>query len=159
GFLYESTGLNGKSSIRKVKLETGEVVQRRNLPAQYFGEGLTVWHGDLIQLTWESEVAFLYDKTSFVERRRFDYAGEGWGLAHTESDLVMSDGTDHLRLLDPATFAERRRVYVTADDRPLRYLNELEIVKGQVLANVWLTDRIARINLASGRVVGWIDLS
>ncbi len=158
GVLYEGTGLNGRSSIRKVKLETGEVLQKRDLSPQHFGEGITIWKNDLIELTWRSEMAFVYDKTTFQERRSFNYAGEGWGLTHDGVNLVMSDGSDRLRLLDPATFAERRRIQVTAQGVPVRNLNELEFVKGELFANIWQTDMIARI-ARDGRVVGWIDLS
>jgi glutaminyl-peptide cyclotransferase len=158
GVLYEGTGLNGRSSIRKVKLETGEVLQKRDITSKYFGEGITVWKNDLIELTWRSEVAFVYDKTTFQERRRFMYGGEGWGLTHDGVNLIMSDGSDRLRLLDPATFAERRRIQVTAEGFPVRHLNELEFVKGEIFANIWQTDMIARI-APDGRVVSWIDLS
>ncbi len=157
GALYEGTGLNGRSSIRKVKLETGEVLQKSDLTAEYFGEGITVWKNDLIELTWQSGIAFVYDKTTFQPRRRFNYLGEGWGLTHDDVNLIMSDGTDRLRLLDPATFAERRRIQVTAGGLPIRNLNELEFVKGEIFANIWQTERIARI-APDGRVVGWIDL-
>ena len=159
GVLYEGTGLNGRSSIRKVKLETGEVLQKRDVPAQYFGEGITIWKSDLIELTWQSGVAFVYDKNTFQERRTLTYPGEGWGLTHDGTHLIMSDGSDRLRILDPVTFAEQRRVRVMAGDVPLRDLNELEYVKGEVFANVWTTDYIARIAPATGRVVGYIDLN
>lgn len=159
GILYEGTGLNGRSSIRKVKLETGEVLQKRDVPAQYFGEGITVWNTDLIELTWQSGVAFVYDRDTFQEKRRFTYAGEGWGLTHDGTNLIMSDGTERLRLLDPATFAERRRIQVTAAGAPLRNLNELEYVNGEIFANIWTTDYIARIAPDTGRVVGYIDLT
>ncbi len=158
GFLYEGTGLNGRSSIRKVKLETGAVVQNRDVPPQYFGEGITIWQSNLIELTWTSEVALVYDRRNFDLRRRFSYVGEGWGLTHDKVHLIMSDGTSRLRVLDPATFVEIRRVSVTDDGVPVRNLNELEFVKGEILANVWLTDRIARIDPGSGRVTGWIAL-
>jgi glutaminyl-peptide cyclotransferase len=159
GLLYEGTGLNGRSSVRKVKLETGEVLQRHDVPAQYFGEGITIWKNDLIQLTWQSEVAFVYDKATFQQRSQFKYGGEGWGLTHDGTNLFMSDGTEWLRVLDPATFAERRRIRVTAVGEPLRRLNELEYVRGEILANIWTTDHIARISPESGRVLGYIDLS
>lgn len=159
GLLYEGTGLNGRSSIRKVKLETGEVLQRRDIPNQYFGEGIAVWKSELFQLTWQSGTGFVYDLQTFSPRRRFSYTGEGWGLTRDETGLIMSDGTDALRFLDPATLKERRRVRVTAGGVPVRDLNELEYVKGEVLANVWMTDRIARIDPKSGRVTGWIDLT
>jgi glutamine cyclotransferase len=159
GLLYEGTGLNGRSSIRKVKLETGDVLQKRDVPAQYFGEGITVWKTDLIELTWQSGVAFVYDRDTFQEKRRFTYAGEGWGLTHDGTNLIMSDGSERLRVLDPATFAERRRIQVTAAGAPLRNLNELEFVNGEVFANIWTTDYIARIAPDTGLVVGYIDLT
>src|ERR1700704_5339593 len=159
GFLYEGTGLNGSSSIRKVKLETGEVVQRRDLARAYFGEGITVWKTDLIQLTWQSQVAFVYDSKTFAPRRTFKYKGEGWGLTHDGTNLIMSDGSDELRVLDPSTFAERRRIKVAAVGIPLRNLNELEYMKGEILANVWTTDAVARVAPDTGRVTGYIDLA
>jgi glutaminyl-peptide cyclotransferase len=149
GVLYEGTGLNGHSSIRKVKLETGEVLQQRDVPDQYFGEGIVVWESALIELTWRSHVAFVYDRESFKPRQTFNYPGEGWGLTHDGKNLIMSDGSAALRLLDPVTFAERRRIDVTAAGVPVKNLNELEFVKGEV---------VARISLASGHVTGWIDL-
>ena len=158
GVLYEGTGLNGRSSIRKVKLETGEVLQKRDVPAQYFGEGITVWKSELFELTWQSQVALVYDKDTFQHRRTLKYAGEGWGLTHDGTNLIMSDGTDYLRFLDPVTFEIRRRVRVMAGDVPVRNLNELEFVKGEVLANVWTTDYIARIAPQTGRLLGYIDL-
>jgi glutaminyl-peptide cyclotransferase len=158
GVLYEGTGLNGRSSIRKVKLETGEVLQKRDVPAPHFGEGITVWKSELIELTWQSEVAFVYDRNTFEERRTFTYVGEGWGLTHDGTNLIMSDGSERLRVLDPATFAERRRIQVTAAGAPLKNLNELEYVKGEIFANIWTTDYIARIAPDTGRVTGYIDL-
>jgi glutaminyl-peptide cyclotransferase len=158
GYLYESTGLNGKSSIRKVKIETGEVVQSRALGREYFGEGITIWNGEIFQLTYISEVGFTYDAVTFAPRRTFKYKGEGWALTHDQSGLIMSDGTAELRFIDPATFRERRRVTVTDGGAPIKYVNELEWVKGEVFANVYTTDYIARINPENGRVTGWIDM-
>jgi glutaminyl-peptide cyclotransferase len=158
GVLYEGTGQHGSSSLRKVRLETGEVLQQRDLPRQYFGEGITIWGTELFQITWQSGVAFVWDRETFAPKRTFRYIGEGWGLAHDRAGLIMSDGTDVLRFLDPETFAERRRMRVTAGGQPVRNLNELEVVKGEIFANVWQTDLVARIDLASGRVTGWIDL-
>jgi glutaminyl-peptide cyclotransferase len=158
GFLYEGTGLFGSSSIRRVNLETGEVVQRRNLAGAYFGEGITVLKTQLIQLTWQSEIAFVYDKATFEPLRTFSYRGEGWGLTYDGVNLIMSDGSNQLRLIDPATFAERRRISVTASGAPLIHLNELEYMKGEILANVWMTDLVARVSPATGRVTGYIDL-
>jgi glutaminyl-peptide cyclotransferase len=158
GVLYEGTGLNGRSSIRKVKLETGEVLQQRDVPSAYFGEGIVVWQRELIELTWQSEVAFVYDRDTFEPMRTFTYHGEGWGLTSDGTNLIMSDGTAELRVLDPTTFTERRRIRVTAAGVPVKNLNELEVVKGEILANIWQTNYIARISPASGKVTGWIDL-
>jgi glutaminyl-peptide cyclotransferase len=158
GVLYEGTGLNGRSSIRKVKFETGEVLQQRATRPEHFGEGITIWQSDLIQLTWQSGLAFVYDRTTFQPRRTFTYVGEGWGLTHDDVGLIMSDGTDALRFLDPTTFKERRRLKVTAGGVPVPRLNELEFVKGEILANIWQTDYVARIDPKTGRMAGWIDL-
>ena len=154
----EGTGLNGQSSIRKVKLETGEVVQRRDVPAAYFGEGITVWKNDLIELTWQTHLAFVYDRATFQPKKQFTYPGEGWGLTQDTAGLIMSDGSDELRFLDPVTFAEKRRLKVTAAGAPLRNLNELEYVKGEIFANVWQTDYVARIAPDTGKVSAYIDL-
>jgi glutaminyl-peptide cyclotransferase len=158
GILYEGTGLNGRSSIRKVKLENGQVLQKRDISAEYFGEGVTVWRSELFQLTWQSGVALVYDKQTFAPRRMQKYVGEGWGLTHDSDSLIMSDGSDALRFLDPATFREKRRIKVTAVGMPVKELNELEYVKGEILANVWQTDYIARIDPLSGVVKAWVDL-
>lgn len=159
GFLYEGTGENGRSSIRKVKLETGEVLQHRDLAKEHFGEGITVWKTELFQLTWQSGIGFVYDRQTFAPKRTFRYTGEGWGMTRDAAGLIMSDGTDALRFIDPATFAERRRVKVTAGGAPLTRLNELEYVKGEIYANVWTDDRIARIDPATGRVTSYVDLT
>jgi glutaminyl-peptide cyclotransferase len=158
GFLYEGTGQNGQSSIRKVKLETGEVLQKRDLDEQHFGEGITIFDDELFQLTWQSGVAFVYDRHTFGPKRTFKYSGEGWGLTRDGKNLIMSDGTDRLRVLEPTTFKELRRIAVTAAGTPVRNLNELEYVKGELFANVWQTDYVARIDRATGNVSGWIDL-
>ena len=158
GLLYEGTGQIGQSSIRRVELETGKVLQKRDLPSPHFGEGITVWKNELIELTWQTNVAFVYDKKTFEPRRTFKYAGEGWGLTADAANLYMSDGSDQLRVLDPATFVERRRIKVTSAGAPLKNLNELEWVKGEIFANVWMTDLIVRIAPASGKVAGYIDL-
>jgi glutaminyl-peptide cyclotransferase len=158
GVLYEGTGLNGRSSIRRVELETGKVQKQRDVPSQYFGEGITVWKNDLIELTWQSHVALVYDRTTFEPKKQFSYPGEGWGLTHDGTNLIMSDGSDELRVLDPVTFAEKRRIKVTAAGAPLRNLNEIEVVKNEILANVWQTDYVARIAPDTGKVTGYIDL-
>jgi glutaminyl-peptide cyclotransferase len=159
GFLFESTGRLGQSTLRKVKLETGEVVQQHRVDAAYFAEGLAEWNGELVQLTWQSNIAFVYDLATFSMRRTFRYAGEGWGLTRDQQGFILSDGTDQLRFLHPDTFREVRRVTVTDGGVPVRDLNELEYIRGEVYANVWHTDRIARISPESGRVLRWIDLS
>ena len=159
GALFESTGLNGQSSLRKVRLETGEVLQKKDVARRYFAEGLTELDGELFQLTWDTQVVFVYDRATFTEKRRLSYKGEGWGLTHDGRRLIMSDGSAALRFLEPATFKELGRITVTDEGRAIDHLNELEFVRGQIYANVWLTDRIAIIDPASGRVTGWIDLA
>jgi glutamine cyclotransferase len=160
GHLYESTGLNGRSSLRLVDLTTGNVLQKHDLPAEYFGEGLTDWGSTLIQVTWTSHKALVYDRFSFSLERTFDYEGEGWGLTHDATQLIMSDGTSSLRFLDPKTFRVIRRLKVVdADGRPIENLNELEYISGEIYANVWQTDDIVRISPRTGKVLGRIDLS
>jgi len=158
GFLYEGTGMNGASGIRKVRLETGEVLQIQKLEERYFGEGITLFGDSIVQLTWQAETGFVYDRKTFERRRSFSYTGEGWGLTHDDKRLIMSDGSSSLRFLDPKTFKEIGRVNVTDGGRPVTQLNELELVKGEIYANVWQTERIARISPKSGEVVGWIDM-
>jgi glutaminyl-peptide cyclotransferase len=159
GFLYESAGRYGLSSLRKVRLETGEVVQERRIDNQYWAEGLTDWNGRLFQLTWQSNIGFVYDLPSFKLQNTLQYSGEGWGLTHDGSQFIMSDGSDTLRLLDPVKFRERGRILVKDGSMPIRRMNELEYVRGEVYANIWHTNRIARISPVSGGVVGWIDLT
>lgn len=159
GALYESTGLNGKSSLRMVDLTSGRVLQQEPVDSRYFAEGLTDWGSTLVQLTWESHVGLVYDRFSFRQLRTFSYPGEGWGLTHNRDALILSDGTAMLRFLDPVTFKQVRQVTVTEHGRPVDQLNELEWVRGEIYANVWHTDRIARISPATGKVLGWIDLS
>jgi glutamine cyclotransferase len=158
GFLFESTGLEGRSSLRKVKLETGEVVQQARVDSMYFAEGLTDWNTQLIQLTWQSNIAFRYDLASFARLGTFQYTGEGWGLTHDQTKLILSDGSEVLRFFDPATFKDRGRISVKDAGVPIVNLNELEYVRGEIFANVWHSDRIARIAPDTGRVTGWIDL-
>jgi len=158
GMLYESTGLNGRSSLRRVSLETGEVLQKREVARRYFAEGLAEHGGELFQLTWESGLAFVYDPKSFALKRTLKYQGEGWGLTTDGTSLILSDGSDALRFFDPQTFQVTGRVTVQDDGRKVERLNELEFVHGFVLANVWLTDRIAIIDPGSGNVSGWLDL-
>jgi glutaminyl-peptide cyclotransferase len=160
GVLYEGTGMNGQSGIRKVRLETGEVLQTRPLDAKYFGEGIVVWKNTIVQLTWRSGLGFVYDRDTFEPRRTFTYTGEGWGLTHDGTRLIMSDGSDTgtLRYLDPQTLRETGTLIVRDAGGPVKNLNELEFIKGEIYANVWQTWRIARISPKTGRVTGWIDL-
>jgi glutaminyl-peptide cyclotransferase len=159
GHLYESTGLRGQSSLRMEDLDTGTTLQHADVPAQYFGEGLTNWGSTLIQLTWQSHVAFVYDRFSFRLLRTFQYSGEGWGLTQDGKNLILSDGTATLRFLDPVTFREVRRITVESKGEPVAKLNELEFIHGEIYANIWYSDRIARISPRTGAVLGWIDLS
>lgn len=159
GFLYESTGLEQHSTIRKVRLETGEVVQKIDIPAQYFGEGIVNWRGHLISLTWKSQVGFVFDLDSFKLQRQFQYAGEGWALTRNDKQIIMSDGTAELRFLDPNTLHETGRIEVTLDGKALHHVNELEWVKGEIFANVWETNWIVRIDPHDGHVVGAINLA
>jgi glutamine cyclotransferase len=159
GFLYESTGLEGASSIRKIVLETGSVENERQISSQYFGEGIVDWKDRLIELTWKNQIGFIYDIDDFETRGEFAYEGEGWALTRDDKQIIMSDGTSRLRFLDPETLKETGGVTVTDEGRPVDQLNELEWVKGEILANVWQTDRIARIDPATGKVKGWIDLT
>jgi glutamine cyclotransferase len=159
GFLYESTGLKGHSSLRKLRLETGEIIQRIDLPPEFFGEGITLLKNQVIQLTWQSHTGFVYRLRDFHLLRRFAYSGEGWGLATDGREVFMSDGTPDIRVLDPATLDERSRFTVHDGNTRVKELNELEFVDGELFANVWQTDRIARISPQNGDVVGWIDLT
>jgi glutamine cyclotransferase len=159
GHLYESTGLNGRSSLRMVDLATGSVLQKHDLPPDIFGEGLTDWGSTLIQLTWTSHKAFVYDRFSFATQRTTSYEGEGWGLTHDATQLIMNDGTSYLRFLDPKSFDSIRRLRVTDQSgRPVENLNELEWVQGEIYANVWQTDDIVRISPHNGKVLGRLDL-
>src|SRR5580692_12772468 len=139
GFLYESTGLEQHSSIRKVRIATGEVVQKVDIAPQYFGEGIVNWQGHLISLTWKSQTGFVFDLNTFKLQRQFKYTGEGWALTRNDKQIIMSDGTSELRFLDPNTLHETGRVQVTLDGKALQNVNELEWVKGEIFANVWQT--------------------
>ncbi|MEL6930309.1 MAG: glutaminyl-peptide cyclotransferase [Cyanobacteria bacterium J06600_6] len=159
GDLYESTGLNGQSTIRKVDLETGEVLQIESLADKYFGEGLTLWQDRLIQLTWVSKTGFVYDRESFEELETFTYPTQGWGLTHDGQKLILSDGSSVLYFLDPDSFEAVGQIEVKEHDTPVAQLNELEFVNGEVWANIWMSDRLARIDPETGNIKGWIDLT
>jgi glutamine cyclotransferase len=160
GQMYESTGLQGESSLRRVDLTTGQTLQRVDVPAQYFAEGLALVGDELLQLTWQHQLGFVYDRATFKQKRTFPYKSEGWGIAYDgTSQLVMSDGSDTLTFLDPKTFTAGKRLRVLDAGKPIVNLNELEWIEGEIWANVWLTDRIARISPNTGEVNAWIDLS
>ena len=159
GALYEGTGMKGHSSIRKVELATGRILRETPISDQFFGEGLTDWGKQLIEITWQSKTGFVWDRETFQLQKSFGYTGEGWGITHDNKRLIMSDGTPYLRFLDPVTLKETGRLQVREGARPIENLNELEFYKGDVLANIWQQDRIARISLTTGQVVAWWDLS
>ena len=159
GFLYEGTGMIGHSSVRKVELGSGSVTQKYDLPQPFFGEGITVLNQQILELTWQTQTGFVYDRSSFRVVRSFNYPGEGWGLTNDGKQIYMSDGSADIRVWDGATLKEIRRITVKDGVTPVTQLNELEWVRGEIYANVWQTDRIARISPVDGRVLGWIDLT
>lgn len=158
GALLESTGQNGLSTLRRVELKTGKVLKKIDVPRQYFAEGVTLFGGKIYQLTWQHEKGFVYDTENFRQVGEFRYDGEGWGLTQDGESLILSDGTSQLRFIDPQTFEVRRSVTVRDGGQAVRELNELEYVKGEIWANVWHKDRVARIDPRTGNVVGWIEL-
>ncbi|MCS7301015.1 MAG: glutaminyl-peptide cyclotransferase [Fimbriimonadales bacterium] len=158
GFLYESTGLYGQSSLRKVELRTGRVLQIHRLPREYFAEGATIFGDRIYQLTWQNGVCFVYDLSSFRQVKQFRYDGEGWGLTNDGKHLIMSDGSETITFRDPETFAEVRKITVRAQGKPVIYLNELEYIEGEIWANIWHSDMIARIDPQTGLVKAWIDM-
>jgi glutaminyl-peptide cyclotransferase len=159
GSLYESVGMPGASQIRQVRLKDGKVLRAASIEPEYFGEGMTNWGGELISLTWRHRIGFRWDRATFRRLSSFHYEGEGWGLTQDGRHIIMSDGTAQLRFFDPATMAPAGSLTVTHNGKPVPMLNELEYVKGELLANVWMTNRIARIDPATGKVIDWIDLS
>lgn len=159
GFLYEGTGMNGESSIRKVDLSSGKVLQKVDLPRNYFGEGIVLWKDKLIELTWQTKIGFVYDRATFKLLRSFTYGREGWGITQDGKRLIMSDGSSTLYFWDPETFQEIGHLDVADKGKPVSNLNELEYIHGEIYANVWQTERIARISPMTGHVIGWIDLS
>jgi len=160
GQMYESTGLQGESTLRRVDIATGQTLQRIDVPAQYFAEGLALVGDELLQLTWQNKIGFVYDRHTFKQKRTFSYQTEGWGIAYDgSSSLVMSDGSDTLTFLDPKSFGVVKTLRVMDAGRPVGNLNELEWIEGEIWANVWTTDRIARISPNTGEVNAWIDLS
>ena len=158
GRLFESTGQHGESAVREVDLTTGKVTREARLPPEYFGEGSTAWGKTIVSLTWKHGKGFRWDRDSFRKLGEFTYTGEGWGLTQDGESLILSDGSSELRFLDPKSFAEHRRVRVTWRGKPVGQINELEYVHGEVLANIWHSDLIVRIDPASGVIKGVIDL-
>jgi len=159
GHLYESTGLTGHSSLRMEDLDTGRIVQFKDVSSQYFAEGLTNWGRTLVQLTWQDHIVLVYDRATFRFLHTLPYPGDGWGLTQDGKGLILSDGTAILHFLDPTTFHELRRITVKDHGKSIDQLNELEYIHGQVYANIWHTDRIARISPVTGNVLGYIDLT
>ena len=159
GFLYESTGLEGHSSLRRVDLATGRVLQKVDVEPAYFSEGMTLFHGKIFQLTWKAQKGFIYDRDTFQRTGEFQYSGEGWGLTHDDKSLILSDGTDTIRFIDPDNFSVRRTIEVKPKTGPVTELNELEFVNGEIYSNIWQTDDVVRIDPGTGKILGWIDLS
>lgn len=159
GLFYEGTGLKGRSAVMAIQPETGKVVQQLNLPEQYFGEGIVDWGPNLYEWTWQSHVCFVYDRFTLRLIKQLPYTGEGWGMTRNRKEIITSDGTDTLRFRNPDTFEESRHIIVREGTKTISLLNELEFVKGEIYANVWHSDRIARISPRDGHVLGWIDLT
>ena len=158
GFLYEGTGLYRSSTLRRVELETGNILHMRQLPSRFFGEGITIYEDKIIQLTWKSKMGFVYDKDKFELQKRFSYPTEGWGITHDEKHLIISNGTPTLRFIDPKTFQEVKRIDVRKGGVPINKLNELEYIQGKIYANVYEEDNIVIINPQTGNADGWIEL-
>jgi glutamine cyclotransferase len=159
GKFYEGTGIEGQSAIMAVDPKTGKTLQRRDLPPQYFGEGIIDWGPNIYEWTWKSHVCFVYDRNSFRPIKQFTYAGEGWGMTRTSAELITSDGSATLRFRDPGTFQETRHIVVKEGDITVDRLNELEFIKGEIYANIWHSNMIARISPRDGHVIAWIDLT
>jgi len=159
GNLLESTGQEGRSSLRRVEFDEGKVIQKVDVPEPYFAEGITLLKGKIYQLTWQHHLGFVYDALTFDKIGQFNYGGEGWGLTNDGQSLILSDGTQQIRFLDPDTFQVRKTISVVDGGRPVLEINELEYVQGEIYANIWHDDRIARIDPQSGKVIGWIDLT
>jgi glutaminyl-peptide cyclotransferase len=159
GLFYEGTGLKGHSAVMTIQPQTGKTIQQRDLPPQYFGEGIVNWGSNLYEWTWQSHICFVYDRFSLRPVKQFTYTGEGWGMTRTAKEIITSDGTATLRFRDPGTFKETRHIVVKEGAKTINRLNELEYIKGEIYANIWHEDRIARISPQDGHVIGWIDLS
>ncbi|HET7114602.1 MAG TPA: glutaminyl-peptide cyclotransferase [Pyrinomonadaceae bacterium] len=159
GKMIESTGQEGRSSLRNVELETGKILKKVDVPEPYFAEGIALLNNKIYQLTWQHQRGFIYDAQSFQKVGEFDYDGEGWGLATDGHSLILSDGSNRIRFLNPDSFQVTKTIAVVDGKVPVRELNELEFVNGEIYANIWHEDRIAAINPQTGRVTAWIDLT
>ena len=159
GKFIESTGEVGRSSLRRVEMETGQLIQIVDVPAPYFAEGITLLKGKVYQLTWQHHLGFIYDAWTFEKIGDFNYAGEGWGLANDGMSLILSDGSNKIRFIDPDNFQLKKTIAVLDGHTLVNEINELEYIQGEIYANIWHADRIARINPETGSVIGWIDLS
>lgn len=159
GSLFESTGLRGASSLRRVELKTGKVKKKLDVARPYFAEGMTIFNDKIFQLTWQEQKGFVYDLKKFRQEGEFTYEGQGWGLTHDNQSLILSNGTHQLRFLDPTSFQVQRTISVYDNGQPLMELNELEYIKGEIYANVWKTDKIVRIDPATGKINAWIDMT
>ncbi len=159
GLFYEGTGIAGRSALLVIQPETGKPLQERDLPPQYFGEGIIDWGPNVYQWTWKSQICFVYDRFTLRPIKQFTYTGEGWGMTRTAKELITSDGTATLRFRDPDTFKETHNIVVKDGTTVIDQLNELEFIKGEIYANVWHSNRIARINPLNGHVIAWIDLT
>ena len=159
GALIESTGLEGHSTLRRVELQTGKVLQKVDVPPFFFAEGMTLFNGKIYQLTWKGEKGFIYDPQTFKKTGEFTYTGEGWGLTHDADSLILSDGSNQIRFIDPTTYKVKRTISVLDRGRPLEEINELEYVRGEIFANIWHDNRIVRIDPQTGRINGWVDMA
>jgi len=159
GLLYEGTGLYGRSSLRQVDLKTGIVLKKISLPAEFFGEGITIFNNRIYQLTWKSNIGFIYDLDSFQQLETFSYSHEGWGITHDGKRLIISDGTPVLHFIDPFTFKETGHIRVYEKDKPIYRINELEFVKGNIYANIWQSNKVAIIDPGTGQILAWLDLT
>ena len=159
GNLFESTGLRGSSSLRRVELETGKVKKKVDVRREYFAEGMTIFKDKIFQLTWQEQTGFVYDLKKLEREGEFTYEGQGWGLTHDNQSLIMSDGTNRIRFLDPVTFKLQRTISVYDNGHALMEINELEYIKGEIYANIWKTNRIVRIDPATGGINAWIDMT
>jgi glutaminyl-peptide cyclotransferase len=159
GKFYEGTGIEGRSAVMAIDPKTGKILQRRDLPSQYFGEGIVDWGQNIYEWTWKSHICFVFDRATLQPVKQLSYTGEGWGMTRTPTEIITSDGTATLRFRNPSTFQETRHIVVKEDNIRVDRLNELEFIKGEIYANIWHSNLIARISPQDGHVIAWIDLT